>query len=98
MAYLKSQMLYDDGYYKWNAGDDKDNPYYRGGTDYDQLNRTEGYEVKYFINHYVEKRWGSNANLSIYQKIEMVIRFHIPPNIRQREHIEKWISDNWSRF
>lgn len=43
-------MLYDDGYYKWSAGPDHDNPYYTRRADYSELNRTEGYKVLYFIN------------------------------------------------
>jgi hypothetical protein len=34
---------------------DPDNPYYRGGKDHDELNRTEGYEVQYFIEHSIDK-------------------------------------------
>jgi hypothetical protein len=96
MPYLKSQMLYDDGnYYKWKAGDDKDNPYYKGGTDRAELNRTEGYEVLYFINHFGENYFKEAVALKTYQKIEKMIRYDVPSNIRKREKIKDWIIANW---
>jgi len=89
-------MLYDNGtYYKWTARADHDNPYYTKGTDHSELNRTEGYEVLYFINHLGEKRW-KNPNLATYQKIERIIRYSVPSNIRTHKKIEDWIILNWS--
>lgn len=52
MAFVKSQMQYK---YEWTAGDDHDDPYYTKGTDHSELNRTEGYEMLYFINHLGKK-------------------------------------------
>lgn len=99
MPYSRSDMLYNDGsYYKWTAKDDSDNPYYRGGTDRAQLNRTEGYEVLYFINHLASKRWNQPVNLGTYQKIERMIRYAVPSDIRNREAIENWIVSNWNSF
>lgn len=97
MEFLRSQMLYDNGYYKWHAHDDRDNPYYRGGTDARQLNRTEGYEVLYFINHFVPKH-RFRQDLPTYRKVEQIIRYHVPSNIHKRELIAKWILDNFSRL
>ena len=88
-------MLYDNGYYKWNAQADHDNPYYTRGTDYSELNRTEGYEVLYFINHLGTKHW-SNPTLGTYQKIEKMIRYAVPHNIRTHKKIADWIIANWS--
>jgi hypothetical protein len=48
MPFDRSQMLYNDGYYKWTAKADHDNPYYRKGADHSEINKTEGYEVLYF--------------------------------------------------
>ena len=100
MAYLQSQMLYkNENYYKWTAADDKDNPYYKWGTDHSELNRTEGYEVLYFINHLAKKWWGNtNVNQIIYQKIEKMIRHNVPSNIRTHKKIEDWIHSNWSSY
>lgn len=96
MTFLRSQMLYDDGnYYKWTARADHDNPYYTKGTDYSELNRTEGYEVIYFVNHLGNKRW-KEPNTAVYQKIEKMIRFDAPSNIRTHQKIEDWIVTNWN--
>lgn len=92
MSYTRAQMLYDDGkYYKWSAQADHDNPNYTGGTDHKQLNRTEGYEVLYFIN-----RWKNQA-LVIYQKIEKMIRYDAPSNIRTHKEVADWIVENWNK-
>lgn len=99
MQYERSQMRYDDGYYKWTAKDDRDNPYYRYGVDSAQLNRTEGYEVLYFINHIAQRKWQNTpADLSALQKIEKMLRYDVPGNIRKREHIEGWIINFWSKY
>ncbi|HMJ46046.1 MAG TPA: hypothetical protein VK498_01865 [Ferruginibacter sp.] len=96
MAFQKSQMLYDDGkYYKWTAQADHDNPYYTTGTDHSELNRTEGYEVKYFINHFGEKHFDTEPQTTTYQKIETMIRYAVPGNIRTHKKIADWIIENW---
>lgn len=88
-------MLYDDGiYYKWTARADHDNPYYRHGSDATLLNRTEGYEVLYFINHIGAKYWNP-PTLGVYQKIERMIRYYVPSNIRSHKGVEDWIITNW---
>jgi hypothetical protein len=96
MAFLRSQMLFDDGaHYKWSARADHDNPYYRNGSDATLLNRTEGYEVLYFVNHMGDKYW-KNTSLPTYQKIERMIRYSVPHNIRSHKSIEDWIIKNWN--
>lgn len=97
--FLKSEMLYDDGkYYKWTAKADHDNPYYTKGTDWSDLNRTEGYEVLYFINHIGDKHWIDNpANTATYRKIEKMIHHDVPSNMRTHKKVADWIIDNWSK-
>ncbi|GAC1302671.1 MAG: hypothetical protein NVSMB24_07600 [Mucilaginibacter sp.] len=98
MSYEKSQMLYDDGkYYKWQAAADHDNPYYKAGTDWSELNRTEGYEVLYFINHIGAKHWADPPSLATYQKIEKMIRYDVPHSERTHKKIAEWIVANWSK-
>ncbi len=93
--FTRGAMLYNDGrHYKWTAKDDHDNPYYTKGTDHSELNRTEGYEVLYFINHFGKKRW-KEPNTAVYQKIERMIRLDVPHNIRTHKKIEDWIISNW---
>jgi len=93
--FTKEEMLYNDGkYYKWTAKADHDNPYYIKGTDYSELNRTEGYEMLYFINHIGKKNW-QDPNTATYQKIERMIKSDVPTNFRTHRKIEDWITSNW---
>jgi len=95
MPLLQSQMLLNDGkYYKWAAKADHDNPYYRSGADHSELNRTEGYEVLYFINHLVAKKW-RQADIGVYQQIERKIKA-APPTTRTHKGIEDWIIATWN--
>lgn len=96
-TFLKSQMQYNNGtYYKWTAKADHDNPYYISGTDHSELNRTEGYEVLYFINHIGDKHWKEVPNLGTYKKIEKIIRHDVPSNIRTHKKVADWIISNWN--
>lgn len=97
MAYKVSDMLYNDGkYYKWTAKADHDNPYYTKGTDYSELNRTEGYEVLYFINHIGKKHWSSEPNTYTYQKIEKMLKHDVPAKIKNHKQVADWIIANWA--
>jgi len=100
MTFPKSQMLYDDGkYYKWTANADHDNPYYKGGKDHNELNRTEGYEVQYFIEHTVDKiKWNGTPSITDCKKIEKIIRYDVPSNLKKREFIYDWILQNYSKL
>ena len=98
MSYTRAEMLYDDGkYYKWTARADHDNPYYTKGTDYSELNRTEGYEVLYFINHLGRILWAKPPGVDTYQKMEKMIRYSVASNIRTHQKIEDWVVANWSK-
>jgi hypothetical protein len=97
MPFTQAQMQYNDGkYYKWNAKADHDNPYYIKGTDHSELNRTEGYEVLYFINHIGKKHWDKEPSTATYQKMEKMIRYSVPPDTRTHAKVAKWIVDNWN--
>ena len=77
--------------YKWTAAADKDNPYYTKGTDHSQLNREEGYEMLYFINHFVNKHLNGTPTLKIYQTIETAIKEEVPTSIRTHKKIADWL-------
>lgn len=94
MAFNESDMYYKD--YEWSAGAGNDNPYYRGGVDWHELNRSEGYEVQYFVEHVTPKIVNS-VTVENYQKIERMIRA-VPEEIKKREKIEEWLKDNWTTF
>ena len=94
--YTKGQMIYED--YKWFARADHDNPKIIGGTDHAELNRTEGYEMLYFINSLAKTwNWGSNS-LSSLQHLERIIRTEVPSNIRTHSGIKDWISSKYKNI
>jgi hypothetical protein len=93
--YTKSQMVYDD--YKWVAKADHDNPKIIGGTDHSELNRTEGYEMLYFINS-LAKTWGWNdVGLASYQHLERIIRTEVPSSTRTHGGIKLWIESHYDK-
>ena len=99
MAYLKSEMLFNDGkYYKWTAAADHDNPYYTKGTDYSEINRTEGFEVLYFINHFANKNSTASVSTATYNKIERGLRYSVPANIKTHKKVADWLLAHWGNF
>lgn len=90
-------MLYNNGYYKWTAKADQDNPYYTRGIDHLEINKTEGYEVLYFLNHIGHKKWTTEPNISTYQKMERILRYHVPPRSTHKK-AEDFIFNNWNNY
>jgi hypothetical protein len=89
----KSELVYDD--YKWTAKADHDNPKYIGGTDHAELNRTEGYEMLYFMNSLIHT-WGWTVGSShASKKLEIIIRTKVPSSIRTHTGIMNWIAANY---
>jgi hypothetical protein len=96
MAYLRSEMVYND--YKWTARADHDNHKIIAGTDHNELNRTEGYEMLYFINS-LGKTWGWSENsTNSYQHLERIIRNEVPSNIQKHGAIKEWISTHYQKI
>jgi hypothetical protein len=92
--YTKSEMFYQD--YKWVARADHDNPKIIGGVDHSELNRSEGYEMLYFINSLAKTwNWGANPPLSSYQHLERIIRKEVPSSTRTHTGIKDWIDTNY---
>ena len=97
MAYKRSDMLYDDGkYYSWTAKADNDNPFIRGGIEHSQVNRTEGYEVLYFLNNNLN--WPASTTTASFQKAEKMLRYHVPEHLHDRTMISNWIANNWTTY
>lgn len=94
MALTKSELVYTD--YKWTAQADHDNPYYRAGTDYSQIDKTQGYEVLYFLNHIGAKLW-TNPNIATYNKMERILRNNVPGHSTHKA-AEDFIIRNWDRY
>lgn len=95
MAYERSQMIYND--YKWQAEAAHDNPYYSKGTDYSVINKSEGYEVLYFLNHIGQKCWKNETNVATYNKMERVLREHVPARSTHKM-AEDFIVNNWNKY
>jgi hypothetical protein len=93
--YTKDKMVYKD--YKWSPRADHDNPKIILGTDHAELNRSEGYEMLYFINS-VAKTWNWKSILNSYQNLERVIREQVPSHIRTHGSIKSWIEQNYPRL
>lgn len=97
MSFTRSQMQYDNGYYKWSAQADHDNPYYRHGADYSEINKTEGYEVLYFLNHIGAKHWNGTPSLATYQKMEYILRYYVPAKSTHKKAAD-FIVNNWKNY
>jgi len=96
MSYKKSNLVYDD--YKWKAKDDHDDPKFIHRPDSSELNRTEGYEMLYFIN-YCSRVWNwASDDIVAMQKLEKTIRTKVPSHIRTHTGIKEWIQANFSSF
>lgn len=95
MAYLKSQMVYND--YKWTARGDFDDPKFIGAQESSMLNRSEGYEMLWFINS-LAKTWGWNDNRASYQNLEKILREKVPSTTRTHSGIKQWIEANYPRI
>ncbi len=86
-------MVYGD--YKWIARADHDNPKIIGGTDHAELNRSEGYEMLYFINSLAKTwNWDSSNIIPSLQHLEKIIRTEVPSSIRTHTGIKEWIASN----
>jgi hypothetical protein len=95
MAYERSQMIYND--YKWLAKAAHDNPYYTKGIDYSEINKLEGYEVLYFLNHLGKKRWTNEPNVATYNKMERILKEHVPVRSTHKK-AEDFIVSNWNNY
>lgn len=84
-------MFYDD--YNWSTKENDDNPFIKDGTEANELNRKEGWEVLYFINNNIP--WTGKQNTSDYQKVEKMIRLFVPKETHDREEIARWIVENF---
>ncbi|MFL9483798.1 hypothetical protein ACI6Q2_13555 [Chitinophagaceae bacterium LWZ2-11] len=80
--------------YRWTAIADHDNPKIIGGQDHSELNRSEGYEMLYFINSLARTWEWTNAPLASYRHLESIIKTEVPSNIRTHSAIKEWISTN----
>jgi len=76
------------------SGDD--NPALRGTPDNDMLNRTEWYEMLYFVNKFANTSGNSSAIIA--KKTERLIKKHLPADIRSHANVTKWLLENWMKY
>ncbi|ETI89122.1 MAG: hypothetical protein Q607_CBUC00182G0102 [Clostridium butyricum DORA_1] len=88
----RSELKYD---YSWTVLNG-DNPKITGVPDSTLLNRNEGYEVLWFINKFAEIYNLKNKESAF--KIERMIRYYLPENIRSQENVVEWIENNWKKY
>lgn len=91
--FSKKNLKFNDQY-SWEATK-TDNPNIKGSPDNDLLNRTEGYEVLYFIQQFMKKQKTRSIKTGV--KAEALIINYIPSHIRSRKDIEDWLIENWNR-
>ena len=93
MAYLRSQMVKKD--YKWTANSDHDDPKFIGAQEHSELNRSEGYEMLWFINS-LSKTWSWTGDpTASYQHLEKIILNEVPSSIRTHSKIKDYIATNY---
>ena len=91
--FTKSDMVYKD--YRWSAYP-SDDPRITGRPDNTLFNRHEGYEVLYLVNKLAEL-WDLKV-VSSCQKMERMIRQHLPSDTRSQANVQTWIHANWSKY
>lgn len=97
MSYLRNEMLYDDGaYYVWEATNDDLEQGVFAKSDQSELNRRSGSEVLGFINQLGLRYWSHSPSVKTFQKIEKMIRHHVPPDINVQRRVADWIILNWA--
>lgn len=92
MPFQRSEMLYT---YNWSTKYENDDPRVTGEPDSTLLDRTEGYEMLYFINSCARK-WNWTGYLtSAYQRLEKIIKTEVPSDIRSQQKIKEWIESRY---
>ncbi len=95
MLMQPTNLIYTD--YKWQAIKDHVNPKIIEDIDHEEFNRTEGYEMLYFINS-LAQTWGwKNPHKRSFQKLERIIRIEVPDTIHKHSEIMEWISAHYRR-
>lgn len=96
MTYTREQMVYKD--YKWTAVADHEDPNFIFKQEASMLNRSEGYEMLYFINALAKKWEWKNISVVSYNNLERIIRNQVPSNIRTHVGIKRWIELNHNKI
>ncbi len=84
--YSKADMLFT---YEWSTRED--DPALRGEPDSSLFNRHQGWEVLYMINKIMAKK--GYMTVSTGNKIERLIKEHLPSDVRSQERVIKWVEE-----
>ncbi|WP_417801001.1 hypothetical protein [Tenacibaculum sp.] len=85
----KGDLQYE---YSWTAIP-SDDPRVTGNPDSTFLNRSEGYEMLYFINKFCELTNLTTKDNAL--KAETKIKEHLPSSIRSQANVQAWLVKNW---
>lgn len=78
--------------YRW-AARPKDNPNFRKGSDYRNLNRSEGYEILFAINEFLKLK--GLTSITSGQKAEKLIKEKLPSRTYSHTELYKWLNEHW---
>jgi hypothetical protein len=95
-TFKRTDLLYQD--YNWEASANYDNAKIIDSKDHTTLNRTDGYEMLYFINS-LALTWGwHDEPHSVGQRLEKLIREKVPSDIQTQSKIKAWIMKNYDQL
>lgn len=60
------------------------------------LNRSEGYEVLYFLNRLAQASKWTEKEPAL--KAERMINNHLPGNVRSHSNVWQWLVNNWQLY
>lgn len=73
-----------------------DDPKLRGEPDRSLLNRSQWYEMLYFINKFANNYGNRDRNIAL--KAERLIKTTVPGHLRSHDNIEQWLLQNWKLY
>jgi len=73
-----------------------DNPKVRGTPDSSLLNRSESYEMLYFVNKFANDYGSGKSGVAL--KAERLIKLHLPSDKRSHANVTDWLRENWKKF
>ena len=95
MAIMQRADLQFADTYTWTAYKD-DDPKITGEPDSTLFNRKEGHEVLAVINRFLMKYKFRQKTSG--QKVERLIKKHLPIALKTQRHVEDWLVANWEEY
>jgi hypothetical protein len=95
-TYQITDMVYHD--YQWEAYTDHNRPRVIMDFDHAELNRSQGYEMLFFMNSLL-RTWGwDDYPLPVYQHLEKIIRIEVPARAKTYSVITRWIETHYNKL